>query len=62
MFFVWSWWFLVVALFVAGIVTCAVLLVKMNKKDVQLIEEFQQANAAETVEPSVEEKEVKSNS
>ena len=62
MFFVWSWWFLVVALFVAGIVACAVLLVKMNKKDVQLIEEFQQANAAETVETSVEEKEVKSNS
>ena len=62
MFFVWSWWFLVVALFVAGIVACAVLLVKMNKKDVQLIEEFQQANAAETVEPSVEEIEVKSNS
>lgn len=62
MFFVWSWWFLVVALFVAGIVACAVLLVKMNKKDVQLIEEFQQANAAEAVEPSVEEKEVKSNS
>lgn len=62
MFFVWSWWFLVVALFVAGIVACAVLLVKMNKKDVQLIEEFQQANAAETVESSVEEKEVKSNS
>lgn len=62
MFFVWSWWFLVVALFIAGIVASAVLLVKMNKKDVQLIEEFQQANAAETVEPSVEEKEVKSNS
>lgn len=62
MFFVWSWWFLAVILFVACIVACAVLLVKMNKKDVQLIEEFQQANAAETAEPSVEEKEVKSKS
>lgn len=52
MFFVWSWWFLVVAVLLIGIVALSIVLVKMNKKDVALIEEFQQANAVvEEVEP-----------
>ncbi len=50
MFFVWSWWYLVIAVLLAGIVALSIVLVKMNKKDVQLIEEFQQANAVEEVE------------
>ena len=49
MFFVWSWWYLVIALLIAGIVAMAIVLVKMNKKDIQIIEEFQQENAAEEV-------------
>lgn len=49
MFFVWSWWYLVIALLIAGIVAMAVVLVKMNKKDIQIIEDFQKENAVEEV-------------
>ena len=47
MFFVWSWWYLVIALLISGIVAMAVVLVKMNKKDIQIIEDFQKENAVE---------------
>ena len=50
MFFVWSWWYLVIAIAVAGIVALAVVLVKMNRKDIALIEAFQNENVAEDVE------------
>lgn len=54
MFFVWSWWYLVIAIAVAGIVALAVVLVKMNRKDIALIEAFQNENAAEDVEEKSE--------
>ncbi len=54
MFFVWSWWYLVIAIAVAGIVALAVVLVKMNRKDIALIEAFQNENAVEDVEEKSE--------
>ena len=54
MFFVWSWWYLVIAIAVAGIVALAVVLVKMNRKDIALIEAFQNGNAGEDVEEKSE--------
>lgn len=54
MFFVWSWWYLVIAIAVAGIVALAVVLVKMNRKDIALIEAFQNENAVENVEAKSE--------
>ena len=54
MFFVWSWWYLVIAIAVAGIVALAVVLVKMNRKDIALIEAFQNENAVEDVEAKSE--------
>ncbi len=54
MFFVWSWWYLVIAIAVAGIVALAVVLVKMNRKDIALIEAFQNENAVEDVEAESE--------
>ena len=59
MFFVWSWWYLVIVVLLAGIVALSIVLVKMNQKDVALLEEFQQANAVEEVEEVEPEKPVK---
>ncbi len=44
MFFVWSWWYLVAFVLVAAIVASVVVLFKMDKKDIVLIKEFQEAN------------------
>ena len=44
MFFVWSWWYLVALVLVAAIVASVVVLFKMDKKDIVLIKEFQEAN------------------
>ena len=44
MFFVWSWWYLVALVLVAAIVAAVVVLFKMDKKDIVLIKEFQEAN------------------
>lgn len=47
MFFVWSWWYVVCLVLVAGIVAGVVVLFKMNKQDTALIEDFQKANSVE---------------
>lgn len=47
MFFVWSWWYIVIAVCLAGIVALAVVVMKMNKKDVELIDAFQKENEVE---------------
>lgn len=47
--FVFSFWYIVLALLVAGIVACVVLFVKMDKKDQVLINDFLKSNAVEEV-------------
>lgn len=47
MFFVWSWWYVVIAVLVAAIVALSVVLVKMDKRDAEIIKEFQEANGIE---------------
>lgn len=58
MFFVWSWWYIVIAVCLAGIVALAVVVMKMNKKDVELIDAFQKENEVE--QPVEEQPKVKS--
>lgn len=61
MFFTWSWWYLVVVLLIGAIVGLAVVLIKMDKKDVELIKQFQDENTVEEVEETSEPSTTKAN-
>ena len=50
--FVFSFWYIVMALLVAGITACMIVFVKMDQKDRVLIEEF--IKAQQPVEEKVE--------
>ncbi|MBO5954502.1 MAG: hypothetical protein J6Q13_00860 [Clostridia bacterium] len=54
--FVFSFWYIIALILVAGIVASVVVFLKMDKKDKVLIEEFIKQNqpAEETAEPVVE--------
>lgn len=54
MFFTWSWWYLVIVLLVGAIVGLTIALIKMDKKDVELIKQFQDENTVEEVEATAE--------
>ncbi len=57
MYFVWSWWYLVLLFLVAGIVAMSVVFFKMDKKDRVLMKEFVEASS----EKEEQKQEVKSN-
>lgn len=61
MFFTWSWWYLVVALLIGAIVGLTVVLIKMDKKDVELIKQFQDENTVEEVEETAKPSTTKAN-
>ena len=61
MFFTWSWWYLVIVLLVGAIVGLTVALIKMDKKDVELIKQFQDENTVEEVEATAEPSTTKAN-
>lgn len=61
MFFTWSWWYLVIVLLVGAIVGLTIALIKMDKKDVELIKQFQDENTVEEVEATAEPSTTKAN-
>ncbi len=57
MYFVWSWWYLVLLFLVAGIVAMSIVFFKMDKKDRILMKEFVEASS----EKKEQKQELKSN-
>ena len=55
MIFVWSFWWIVIAILVLGIIGTAVAFIMMDKKDAVLIDDFKKAHMPATdSEPDVE--------
>lgn len=55
MIFVWSFWWIVIAILVLGIIGTAVAFIMMDKKDAVLIDDFKKAHMPTTdSEPDVE--------
>lgn len=55
MIFVWSFWWIVIAILVLGIIGTAVAFIMMDKKDAVLIDDFKKAHMPATDgEPDVE--------
>ena len=59
--FVFSWWYIVMAVLVVGIVACMVVFFRMDKKDTLLIKEFIQDSQKPASEAAQKAEEPKAN-